>query len=131
MTIKVVAGLLLQEETVLACQRKGDAVFPLKWEFPGGKVEEGEDDRAALTRELREELAVEVQSATEILRYRYRYPDWNEVELTFFHVQSYQGRIKNLAFESMAWVPPDQLESLDFLEGDRRIVNLLARRLLL
>jgi 8-oxo-dGTP diphosphatase len=105
-------------------------VFPHKWEFPGGKVEEGEDDLAALTRELREELAIEVQSATEILRYSYRYPNWNEVELTFFRVQKYQGHIRNLAFESLAWVLPDELESLDFLEGDRRVVDLLARQLL-
>src|SRR5512145_3010989 len=116
MAIRVVAALLFREDRVLACQRRAVALFPLKWEFPGGKVEEGEGDVAALKRELREELAIEVQSATEVLCYIYQYPKWSEVELTFFRVESYQGEIENLAFESVAWVRPDQLGSLDFLD---------------
>jgi len=125
MAIRVVAALLFREDRVLACQRRADALFPLKWEFPGGKVEEGEGDVAALKRELREELAIEVQSAAEVLCYTHQYPDWKEVELIFFRVETYQGEIENLAFESLAWVRPDQLESLDFLAGDKLIVEKL------
>ena len=102
-------------------------MFPLKWEFPGGKVEQGEDDFAALQRELREELAIDVRSAQEILRYRYRYVGWHEVELGFFRIQAYLGEIENRAFQSMIWLPPDGLDDLDFLEGDRLIVEKLKR----
>ena len=102
-------------------------MFPLKWEFPGGKVEQGEDDFAALRRELREELAIDVRSAQEILRYRYRYAGWHEVELGFFRIQAYRGEIENRAFQSMIWLPPDGLDDLDFLEGDRLIVEKLKR----
>ena len=126
--IKVVAGLLYQRGKLLVCQRRQDALFPLKWEFPGGKVEHGEDDFAALQRELREELAIEVPSAQEILRYRYRYAGWHEVELGFFRIQAYRGEIENRAFESMIWLPPDRLDGLDFLEGDRLIVEKLKRK---
>ncbi|MGH7845209.1 MAG: (deoxy)nucleoside triphosphate pyrophosphohydrolase [Candidatus Binatia bacterium] len=128
MSLRVVAGLLFREGKVLACQRREEAVFPLKWEFPGGKVEEAETDLAALQRELREELAIEVRSATEVLRYTYQYPNWKEVELIFFRVQTYHGEIDNLAFESLAWVRSDQLGSLDFLDGDKTIVEKLGNR---
>lgn len=126
--IRVVAGLLFKAGRVLACQRREDALFPLKWEFPGGKVEPGEDDLAALLRELREELAIEVQSAQEILRYRYRYAGWSEVELGFYRVQAHRGEIENRAFQSMIWLPPEELDGLDFLEGDRLIVDKLKRK---
>lgn len=128
MPIKVVAGLLYHAGRLLVCQRRKDALFPLKWEFPGGKVEHGEDDFAALQRELREELAIEVQSAQEILRYRHRYAGWNEVELGFYRVQAHRGEIENRAFQSMIWLPPEELDSLDFLEGDRLIVEKLKRK---
>jgi 8-oxo-dGTP diphosphatase len=127
MAIRVVAALLFREDRVLACQRRAVALFPLKWEFPGGKIEDGEEAFAAVKRELREELAIEVQSAAEVLCYTYQYPNWSEVELTFFRVESYQGEIANLAFESVAWLRPDQLGSLDFLDGDRLIVEKLRR----
>ena len=128
MPIKVVAGLLYHAGRLLVCQRRKDALFPLKWEFPGGKVEHGEDDFAALQRELREELAIEVQSAQEILRYQYRYAGWNEVELGFYRVQAHRGEIENRTFQSMIWLPPEELDRLDFLEGDRLIVEKLKRK---
>ncbi|HWP60313.1 MAG TPA: NUDIX domain-containing protein [Candidatus Acidoferrales bacterium] len=128
MATRVVAGLIAAEGKVLACRRRADAPFPLKWEFPGGKVEEGEEEFAALERELREELGIQIQSASELVRYCYRYPDWREVELIFFRVRNYQGNIQNLAFHSLAWVLPEQLGSLDFLAGDGRLVEKLKRR---
>ncbi len=126
--IKVVAGLLLQAGRVLVCQRREDGLFPLKWEFPGGKVEQSEGDLAALQRELREELGIEVQSAKEILHYKYQYAAWNEVDLRFYRVQAYRGQVENRAFKSMVWLPPEKLDGLDFLDGDRLIVEQLQRK---
>ena len=62
--LTVVAGLIYKDGRLLVCQRRPGGAFPLKWEFPGGKVEKGESDIDALRRELREELAVEVREAT-------------------------------------------------------------------
>jgi 8-oxo-dGTP diphosphatase len=124
--IKVVAGLLYHAGRLLVCQRRKDALFPLKWNFP--EARSNRRGRFCGARELREELAIEVQSAQEILRYRYRYAGWNEVELGFYRVQAHRGEIENRAFQSMIWLPPEELDSLDFLEGDRLIVEKLKRK---
>lgn len=60
-TIIVVAGIVYRENTVLLTQRKADAHLAGAWEFPGGKVEDGEEPRAALARELHEELGISVE----------------------------------------------------------------------
>ena len=75
MAIEVVAALIYQRDHLLVCQRRVGGSFPLKWEFPGGKVERGEGYFKALQRELTEELGIEIKSATEIFRHRYLYPE--------------------------------------------------------
>ncbi len=128
MAIRVVAAVVFQKERVLACQRRKNGTFPLKWEFPGGKVERGEGDVSALQRELREELGIEIQSAKEVFRCNHLYPGFTEVELRFFWVEDYRGELANLAFERVLWVEPDTLETLDFLEGDLPLVKKIATR---
>src|ERR671927_100890 len=78
--VVVVAGILLKQDRVLICQRKPGGAFPLKWEFPGGKVEPGEDLVAALERELEEELGIRIERPRELRRYRHRYENGFEVE---------------------------------------------------
>jgi len=121
--IRVVAGLIFQRERLLVCQRREGGPFPFKWEFPGGKVERGEENLAALHRELKEELGVEIQSATEIFRYRHFYPDHLEVQLVFFRVDDYQGTVSNQAFRQLLWVEVQELKKLDFLEGDLPLIE--------
>jgi len=123
---RVVAGLIYQGSCLLVCQRGEDRAFPLKWEFPGGKVERGEGDRTALDRELREELGIEVRSAREIFRHRHIYPNQTEVELIFFHIDDYQGFVSNRAFREIRWVEVEGLKKLDFLDGDRPLIERLA-----
>lgn len=124
--IEVVAGLICENGRVLVCQRKVNAAFPLKWEFPGGKVENGERYEDALRRELREELQIEVETATKIYDHQHTYTGVSQVNLTFFHVQKYQGEVKNLIFEQIAWVEFEKLLDFDFLEGDLPLIQRLA-----
>lgn len=127
MPVEVVAGLIFQGDRLLVCQRKEGGPFPLKWEFPGGKVEEGEEALAALKRELQEELGIEICSAREIFRSRHRYGEREEVELVFFVVKAHKGIVENRTFRSVLWTEIARLKELDFLEGDRALIEKLAR----
>jgi len=124
--IEVVAGLLCENGRVLVCQRRANAAFPLKWEFPGGKVENGERHEDALRRELREELQIEVETAIKIFDYQHTYRGVSQVNLKFFRVQRYRGEVKNLIFEQIAWVEFEKLLDFDFLEGDLPLIKKLA-----
>ena len=125
--ITVAAGILKQDERILICQRKRTGAFPLQWEFPGGKVEAGEDVQTCLRRELREELAIEAEIGREVSAFQYTYPNGFQVNLVFFRVDAYTGEITNQAFEQILWVEPPELLNYDFLEGDRALVTQLSR----
>ncbi len=126
--ISVAAGLIHDRDRVLVCQRKRSGPFPLKWEFPGGKLKEGEGYVRALRRELREELGIEIESATEVFRHRHAYPGPMDVALRFFRIDGYRGVVANRVFEQITWALPRHLEDLDFLEADLPLVKKLARR---
>jgi 8-oxo-dGTP diphosphatase len=123
---RVVAALIVNDGRILACQRTRHQVMPLKWEFPGGKIEEGEQPRDALRRELEEELGIEATIGNEVVRIRHEYPGGGSVELQFFEVQEYQGEIENRIFREIRWVERKELLDLDFLEADRSLVRDLA-----
>lgn len=127
MAIEVVAGLIYQSDRLLVCQRKGDGSFPLKWEFPGGKVEAGERYWAALKRELREELGIEIRSGTEVFRHKHLYPGPMVIELIFFRVNAYEGVIANQTFHRLRWAQVEELKRLDFLEGDLPLIEKIFR----
>ncbi|MFZ0637522.1 MAG: (deoxy)nucleoside triphosphate pyrophosphohydrolase [Candidatus Acidiferrales bacterium] len=123
----VVAALIQSNERILACQRRKDDAFGLKWEFPGGKVRPNESPAKALERELREELGIEAQIGEEVYRTRHRYAEMlREIELIFFRAIANSSAMQNLAFEEMRWVGPAELPSLDFLPADREFIALLA-----
>jgi 8-oxo-dGTP diphosphatase len=124
--ILVAAGILKEGERILICQRHRSDKYGLQWEFPGGKVREGEDLKTALRRELAEELEIEAEIGEEVFRLRHRYPD-RFVEVVFFSVKAYRGAMANRIFESIAWAPRAELSSYDFLEADRELVGRLAR----
>ena len=123
---QVVAALILKNGKVLVCQRTRHQTMPLKWEFPGGKIEEGEQPRDALRRELEEELGIHAEIGQEVARIRHEYPNRSLVELRFYAVQKYRGEIENKIFRDVRWARPKELPGYDFLEADRELVQDLA-----
>ena len=123
---RVVAGLILKQGKLLVCQRTRHQTMPLKWEFPGGKIEEGEQPRAALRRELEEELGILATVGDEVRRIQHEYPNGGMVELRFFIVREYQKEIENRIFREIQWAEPTELPKYDFLEADLTLVRELA-----
>jgi len=123
---RVVAGLIVKDGKLLVCQRTRHQTMPLKWEFPGGKIEEGEQPRDALRRELEEELGILATVGNEIVRIRHEYPNGGMVELRFYEVREYQKEIENRIFKDIQWSEPRDLPKFDFLEADLTLVNDLA-----
>jgi 8-oxo-dGTP diphosphatase len=123
---RVVAGLIQKDGKLLVCQRTRYQTMPLKWEFPGGKIEEREQPRDALRRELDEELGILATVGDEIARIRHEYPNRTMVELRFFLVREYQGEVENLIFNDIQWSKLRDLPKYDFLEADLTLVRDLA-----
>ena len=123
---RVVAALILDAEKLLVCQRTRHQTMPLKWEFPGGKIEDGEQPRDALRRELEEELGIQAEIGDEVSRILHEYPNGGSVELRFFAVRRYSGELENRIFRDVRWADRSELPSFDFLEADRGLVRELA-----
>ncbi|MFQ5989157.1 MAG: (deoxy)nucleoside triphosphate pyrophosphohydrolase [Candidatus Methylomirabilales bacterium] len=123
----VTAGIITHGGRVLICQRRQGSWGEYKWEFPGGKVEDGEDPRECLRRELKEELAIEPEIGPLLCRLEHRYPD-RDVELIVFHIPAYTGEIRNRQFENIRWVGRDEIAQFDFLEADRPVIEAVARK---
>jgi 8-oxo-dGTP diphosphatase len=123
---QVVAALIFKEHQVLVCQRTRHQTMPLKWEFPGGKIEEGEQPRDALRRELSEELGIDATIGEEVARIRHEYKNRSAVELRLYAVRGYKGEIENRIFKDMRWAQRSELPSFDFLEADLQLVRELA-----
>jgi 8-oxo-dGTP diphosphatase len=126
-TIKVVAALMVRDGKLLICQRTRYQTMPLKWEFPGGKIEDGETAKHALVRELDEELGIQPDVGPEVARLRHRYPRGKRtVELRFFLVKEWEGEVDNRIFRDVRWVSRRELPSYDFLEADVKLVREIA-----
>jgi len=123
---RVVAALISKSDRLLVCQRTRHQTMPLKWEFPGGKIEEREQPRDALRRELEEELGILADIGDEVARIQHEYPNGGMVELRFFLVREYRGEIENRIFRDIQWASPKDLPKYDFLEADLTLVRDLA-----
>jgi 8-oxo-dGTP diphosphatase len=124
----VVAAVIERgDRRLLIGQRRRDDSSPLKWEFPGGKVREGESAEAALARELREELGVTMTKCAEIGRVRHHYANApEELEIRFFVAALEEGDATPLCFEQIAWVLPKELSRYDFLAANAELIANLA-----
>ena len=122
----VVAAVIDRDGRILIGQRRNAGHHPLKWEFPGGKVEPGEAPEAAVVRELEEELAIRAWVDCEIMRYQYQYPGRTPILLVFFRIVNFEGEPENLDFEQIRWELPERLSSYDFLEGDADFISSLT-----
>jgi 8-oxo-dGTP diphosphatase len=125
---QVVAAIMIRAEDskVLICQRTKSQPLPLKWEFPGGKIEPGEEPAAALKRELEEELGITAEIGPEVSRFVHTYKNGGGVELAFFRVNEFKGEIDNRIFKDVRWVDRRSLPKFDFLEADLKLVKEIA-----
>jgi 8-oxo-dGTP diphosphatase len=122
----VVAGLLRDTSgRFLVCQRPPSGRYPLKWEFPGGKVEPGEEPVSALRRELHEELNIEASVGELLFMHLAHYADGGTFAVEFYLVETWQGEIDGHGFADMLWLAWDQLGSVDLLEGSRPVISVL------
>lgn len=123
---QVVAALIQRDQKVLICQRTKYQPMPLKWEFPGGKIETGEQPRDALRRELDEELGISAKVGHEVARLKHRYRNGAYIELRFFLVSQFEGDIDNRIFRDVRWVRRADLPQYDFLDADLKLVKEIA-----
>lgn len=134
-TIEVVAAVIQDEQEVL-CTQRGENKLPyihFKWEFPGGKIEEGEDHATALTREIKEELMVGIRVLEGLEKVEHQYPDFNLIMHPYLCALSDNVSRKHLRLtehNAAAWMLPASQEftELDWAEADIPVVRQLLKR---
>ncbi len=117
---------MVRGDEILCCQRTEHQALPLKWEFPGGKIEPGETPQQALRRELDEELGIEAEIGRKLAAVDHTYVNGNSVQLQFFKVEHFERELQNRIFQDIRWVDRKDLLKLDFLDADRDVVRRLA-----
>lgn len=123
--LEVVAGVIETKAGILLCQRHHKSQrFPLKWEFPGGKVELGENPKEAIMRELDEELGIKVLKTELLYDYQFTYPGETAFHLYFFRIKTYDKDITDLQFEKIEWVKAKDLKEYNILKGDLPFIDL-------
>jgi len=124
----VVAGLVFDAGgRVLIAQRPTGKALAGRWEFPGGKVAAGESARAALVRELHEEIGIEVTDAERLMYYAAVYLD-RTIWLDVWVIKGWSGEPQGLDAQALEWVEPSRLNEHDILQADAPIVAALASR---
>jgi len=126
----VVAAVLIERRRVLLTQRKAGAHLAGAWELPGGKMEPDEDPRAALRRELREELGIDVEVGAPVEVTYHRYPE-KTVLLMFFEVRRTSSSPEPQALDvaAMRWAGVDELRDGEFPPADVAVLDVVRRRL--
>ena len=123
----VVAAIIVRDNKVLICQRTEAQTMPLKWEFPGGKVEAGEQLTEALARELDEELGIRATIGRKVAAVQHSYTTGHGVQLSFYLVTEYENEMQNRIFNDIRWVSFADLPTYDFLAADIQLVQKLSR----
>ena len=122
-TIEVVAAVVSNGDSVLLCQRHDGPHLPLLWEFPGGKIDDGEIPPTALARELSEELDVGSDIGRQIACVRHRYPE-KRVRIRFFVAQIH-GEPRPIVHRELRWVPVDALSEYEVPPANQAVVDMI------
>jgi 8-oxo-dGTP diphosphatase len=123
--LRVAAGIVPQDGRYLLQRRPAGTHMAGYWEFPGGKLEEGETPAAALAREMREELGVEIDGVRPLWVIRHAYDD-REVELHFLAARIAAGEPRALQADAIGWYAPEAMPGLPILPADLEIVARLV-----
>ena len=119
-TVKVVAAVIRKDNKIFATQR-GYGNFKGGWEFPGGKVEDGETPEQALVREIKEELATDIEVGDFIADIEYDYPTFH-LSMNCFWARIKDGNLTLLEHEAAKWLDADSIYSVDWLPADEMII---------
>lgn len=122
--IRVVAAMLEKEGRYLITQRRPTATLPLLWEFPGGRVEEGETDEAALARELFEEMGIEVAVAERVMQVHHSYRDY-DIDFRVYRCRLLRGNVAHHRVHDHRWALPHELDRYQFPAADEKTLTLL------
>lgn len=124
--IRVVAGIILRQNQLLIARRPLNQHKGGFWEFPGGKIEAGESPEQALSRELKEELNIQVnpEKCRYIGQLDFDYPD-KQIELSFYRISEFAGEPEGLEGQPLRWVFFNELVAEDFPEANRPMVKRL------
>lgn len=120
----VTCAIIIRERKILICQRSSTMNLPLKWEFPGGKVEPGEDDAATIVREIKEELHLDIEVVKRLEPVEHDYPAFR-IRLVPFIANVVGGELRLEEHADANWVAVDDLDQYDWAPADVPIVELL------
>lgn len=126
-TIKVVAAIIRDGNRIFATQR-GYGEFKGGWEFPGGKIEEGETPREALAREIKEELETDITVGELIDTIEYDYPTFH-LSMDCFWAEIISGDLVLTEHEAAKWLSKDELDSVEWLPADIALVEKVQRKI--
>ena len=115
--IRVTCAIIVRDEKILAVQRSEDMPQPLQWEFPGGKIKDGESEEASLIREIKEELDITIKPLKRLIPNQHHYPD-KSIELIPFVCEIVQGNIVLHEHKALEWVNKEELMNLNLCEAD-------------
>ena len=120
--LQVTCAIIEHANKILICQRSASMKLPLKWEFPGGKIETGESKEECLRREIKEELHIDINIHSALTMVEHHYADFS-LQLYPFVCSLKSGEVKALEHALAIWVDAAQLRNYDWAEADLPIVN--------
>lgn len=124
----VVAGIMRKGNLIFAAQRNKNAHQALKWEFPGGKVEKGEQPERALERELKEELGISTKTGKLFSDKTHAYPE-KTVKVLFYVSEIVSGEPQAIEANQIGWFTKEELVKLDFSGADGDVAGEIYERL--
>lgn len=120
--INVTCAIIEHNEKIVVVQRSEFMKLPLKWEFPGGKIENNETEEACIKREIKEELNIEIELISRLSPVTYKYPSF-EIKLIPFIAKYINGEINLSEHKQFEWLTKDRLNNLDWAEADIAILK--------